>query len=193
MHCQGKNVPLRTIMSDIASELAKLQTLTGSEFVMQLKCIVSRKEFHPFEGDKNIYVAGGRQKNDFDNLLSAARKVVEHGYRVFILPNPKDVRTADFIFVQKGIYKMYDLKTIYGKMSVMNRLKESIGQTNHVLLNMATDYHGMALARSIKKYFELNPMAMEVMIFKGNKVIVVTPKSLEDKNFLYTFHKRYNK
>jgi len=184
---------LRTIMSDIASELTKLQTLTGSEFVMQLKCIVSRKEFHPFEGDKNIYVAGGRQKNDFDNLLSAARKAVEHGYRVFILPNPKDVRTADFIFVQKGIYKMYDLKTIYGKMSVMNRLKESIGQTNHVLLNMATDYHGMALARSIKKYFELNPMAMEVMIFKGNKVIVVTPKSLEDKNFLYTFHKRYNK
>ena len=36
-------------MCDIASELAKLQTLTRSEFVMQLKYIVSRKEFHPFE------------------------------------------------------------------------------------------------------------------------------------------------
>lgn len=180
-------------MNDIASELARLQVLTGSEFVIQLKCIVARKEFHPFESEKNIFVAGGRQKNDFDNLLSAARKAVEHGYRVYILPNPKDIRTADLVFIQKGIYKMYDLKTIQGKMSVMNRLKELIGQTNHVLLNMATDYHGMALVRSIKKYFELNPMAMEVMIFKGNKVIVVTPRSLEDKNFLYTFHKRYNK
>ena len=181
------------MINDIASELAKLHVLQGADFVMQLKCIASRKEFHPMKDEKNIFIAGGNQKSDFDNLLNAARKAVNHGYRVFILPNPKDIRTADLIFEQKGIYKMYDLKTIQGKTSVMNRLKESIGQTNHVLLNMATDHHGMALARSIKKYFELNPMAMEVMIFNGNKVIVVTPRSLEDKHFLYTFHKRYNK
>jgi len=58
---------------------------------------------------------------------------------------------------------------------------------------VATDYNGMALARSIKKYFELNPNALEVMIFKKNKLLEVTRKSLDDKSFLNTFRKRYNK
>jgi len=130
---------------------------------------------------------------DIASELAAARRAVELGYRVYILPNPPEMRTADFIFVRKGIYKMYDLKTIHGQASVISRLKDSIGQANHILLNMATDYNGMSLARSIKKYFELNQNALEVMIFKKNKVLEVTRKSLDDKLFLNTFRKRYNK
>ena len=52
----------------------------------------------------------------------------------------------------------------------MNRLMESVGQSNRVLLNLATDYNGTALARCINKYFERNVNAVEVMVFKGNKV-----------------------
>ena len=85
-----------------------------------------------------IYTTGGTKDDDYDNLLNAARKAVEHGYRVFILPNPKGIRTADFIFERKGVYKMFDLKTISGRNSVDNRLKESIGQTNHVVPNLNT-------------------------------------------------------
>ena len=66
---------------------------------------------------------------------------------------------------------MYDLKTIQGKSSVINRLRESIGQTNRVLLNMQTDYNARLLASDIKAYFEENPSANEVMLFKGNKLI----------------------
>ncbi len=180
-------------MNDIALELAKLHTLTGADFIRQLKLIAARNEFRPVGGENGIYSVGGEKGEDYDNQLNAARKAVGHGYQVYILPNPKGVRSADFILVQHGIYKMYDLKTIYGKASVMSRLKESVGQTNHVLLNMTTDYNATALARCIKKYFELNPLAMEVMLFKGTKVIVVTPRSLRDKMFFNTFTKRYNK
>ena len=107
-----------------------------------------------------LQVAGRR----FANLLSAARKAVGYGYRVFILPNPKNIRTADFIFERKGVYKMFDLKTIMGKSSAENRLLESIGQTNHVLLNMATDYEPRLLAKDVKTYFEANKNAREVLI-----------------------------
>ena len=78
--------------------------------------------------DPLIYTVGGSQLEDYQPLLDAARKAVEHGYRVFVLPNPKGFRTADFIFERKGVYKMFDLKTIVGRNSVGNRLKESIGQ-----------------------------------------------------------------
>ena len=180
-------------MNDISCELAKLHILTGSDFVRQLKLIVAEGGFHPVENETCVFSLGGEKGEDYDNLMNAARKAVCHGYQVYLLPNPNRIRSADFILVQHGIFKMYYLKTISGKSSVMNRLKESVGQANHVLLNLTTDYNATALARCIKKYFELNPLAMEVMIFKGTKVIVVTPKSVKDKMFFNTFTKRYNK
>ena len=53
---------------------------------------------------------------------------------------------ADFIFERKENFAMYDLKTVYGKRSVDSQLSDSFGQTNRVLLNMATDYKARLLA-----------------------------------------------
>ena len=123
----------------LAVELNELHFVKGAAFVEQLRNIVYWGGFRLVEGETNIFSALGEQSEDFDNLLNAARKAVEHGYRVYILPNPKGIRTADFIFEQKSNYKLYDLKTITGKASVETRLLESIGQTNRVLLNMAVN------------------------------------------------------
>ena len=177
----------------MADELQELHYLKGAQFINQLKLIIYYGEFHPVEGETNIYSAISEQSDDFDNLINAARKAVEHGYRVYILPNPKGIRTADFIFERKGVYKLFDLKTITGKNSVENRLLESVDQTNRVLLHMTADYNLGTLARSIKRYFELNPYAREVLVYKGKKQISVTRKSLEDTNFFRTFIRRYAK
>ena len=93
---------------------------------------------------------------------------------VYILPNPHDFRTADYILVRRNVYKLFDLKNISGKSIVANRLIESIGQANRVLLNLTIDYNPSSLARSIKMYFENSDEALEVMIFKGKKVLSVT-------------------
>ena len=177
----------------IAIELQELHYLHGARFVNQLKLITNYGNFHPVEGEIGIFSTGGEDNEDYANLLNAARKAVEHGYRVYILPNPKGIRTADFIFERKGVYKMFDLKTISGKNSVDNRLSESVGQTNRVLLHMTTDYNPGTLARSIRRYFELNPFAREVLVYKGKKQVSVTRKSLEDENFFRTFIRRYTK
>ena len=177
----------------MADELQELHNLKGAQFINQLKMIVYYGDFHPIEGESDIFSAISEQGDDFDNLINAARKAVEHGYRVYVLPNPKGIRTADFIFERKGVYKLFDLKTITGKNSVGNRLTESIGQTNRVLLHMTADYNPSTLARSIKRYFELNPYACEVIVYKGKKEISVTRKSLDDVNFFRTFIRRYAK
>lgn len=75
----------------------------------------------------------------------------------------------------------------------MNRLLESIGQSYRILLNLATTYNGTALARCINKYFERNASAVEVLIFKGNKVMSVTRRTIADKNFIGTFCRLYYK
>lgn len=177
----------------MAVELQELHYLKGAQFINQLKQIIYYGEFHLVEGDTNIYSAINENSDDFDNLINAARKAVEHGYRVYILPNPKGIRTADFIFERKGVYKLFDLKTITGKNSVENRLSDSVGQTNRVLLHMTADYNPGTLARSIKRYFELNLYAREVLVYKGKKQISVTRKSLENTNFFRTFIRRYTK
>ena len=177
----------------ITVELKVLHNLKGASFIKKLKEIVYYGEFHPVEGEMGIYSTGGEQSPDYENLLNAARKAVEHGYRVFVLPNPKGTRTPDFIFEQKGNCKVYDLKTISGKASVNNRLFESIGQSNRVLLNMTVDYNARLLASDIKSYFETNQDALEVLIFKGKKVLPVNRIQVQSPDFNRVFRRRYEK
>ncbi len=70
----------------MADELQELHYLKDAQFINQLKLIIYHGEFHLVEGEINIYSAISEQSEDFDNLINAARKAVEHGYRVYILP-----------------------------------------------------------------------------------------------------------
>ena len=172
-------------------ELARLKTLQGAEFVKQLKSIAARKEFHPLEAGSNIYTVGGENDADYPNLLSAARKAVEHGYKVYLLRNPHDFRTADYILERRNVYKLFDLKNITGKSIVGSRLLESVGQANRVLLNMAIDYNPSSLARAIKMYFEQSKDAKEVLIFRGKKMLSVTRDITLSSHYYNTFMRRY--
>ena len=172
-------------------ELQELHYVHGASFVKQLKLITDYGEFHPIEGETNIFSTGGEQSEDYNNQLNAARKAVAHGYRVYILPNPQGIRTADYIFERKGVYKMFDLKSITGKSSVSNRLMESIGQTNHVVLNMLTDYAPRLLAKDVQSYFEANTNAREVLIIRGNRILSVSRRFVEGNCYIKMFMKRY--
>ena len=178
---------------DISEELADLHDAKGANFVKLLKQIASHGEFRPMENEECIFSTGGERSEDFPNLLDAARKAVGLGYKVYILPNPKGIRTADFIFERKGVIGLYDLKTIQGKASVSNRLNESIGQTNRVLLNIKTDYNGRLLASDIKSFFEKSKDAIEVLVFKGNKTISIKRGLVQNSAFNRLFRKLYEK
>ena len=167
-----------------AVELQDLHYLKGASFINQLKLIINSGEFFPVEGESGFFSAISDQSDDYDNLIKAARKAVEHGYRVYLLPNPKGIRSADFIFVRKGVLKLFDLKTITGKNSVGNRLAESIGQTERVLLNMQTDYNIRRLTLEIKRYFEMSAAVQEVLIYSGSKEISIKRNVASSKGFL---------
>jgi len=72
-------------------------------------------------------------------------------------------------------------------------LIESIGQTNRVLLNMATEYNARLLASDIKSYFQSNLDAVEVLIFKGKRSISVSRWQVESPTFNRMFRKEYEK
>ena len=140
-----------------------------------------------------ICIVGGENDADFPRLLDAARKAVALGYRVYILPNPHGIRTADFIFERKGLYRMYDLKTVYGKKSVDTQLLDSIGQANRILLNITSEYNPRVLAKDIRRYFERNTNAVEVLIMKGTRSISVIREDTIGQSYIKNFMMKYNK
>ena len=73
------------------------------------------------------------------------------------------------------------------------QLLDSIGQTNRVILNMLSDYNARLLASEIKAYFESNQDALEVLIFKGKKVLPVNRIQVQSPDFNRVFRKRYEK
>lgn len=178
---------------DLDVLLEDLNSTHGSAFISLLKEIASHPSFSIVKGEISIYSTGGENGADYLNLLYAARKAVELGYQVFILPNPKGFRTADFIFERKGVYRMYDLKTIQGRNSVDSRFADSVGQTNRVILHILSNYEPRPLAKSIKRYFERNADAVEVLIMKGKKTISVIREETISPSFMKYFMIKYTK
>ena len=177
---------------DIRAELELLKSLEGAAFGIKLKEIAARKEFRALPGEPFIYTVGVIQDEDFPSLLMAARKAVEHGYRVFMLPNPHGVKTPDYILERRGVYKLFDLKNISGKNIVHTRLKESIAQANRALLNMP-QYSTRKLVHDIRKYFVKYPDAIEVLIFKGKDEISVSRRFAMSQRFYFEFKKMFER
>ena len=89
------------------------------------------------------------------------------------------------------MFKLFDLKNISGKSVVGSRLLESVGQSNRVVLNMSVDYNPSSLARAIKMYFEHSKDALEVIVFRGKKMLSVTRDITLSANYYNTFMRRY--
>ncbi|MBR1409762.1 MAG: hypothetical protein IJ580_01505 [Prevotella sp.] len=117
------------MVKDIAEELKRLHELSGAEYSRQVERIALSGVFHLIENEKDIYTTGLLKNDDFQNQLLAARKAVEFGYKVYILPTPRGSRTPDFILEKKNTYRAYDLKTVFGKSSISTNLLDSIGQS----------------------------------------------------------------
>ena len=173
----------------IAAEMEILHHLEGEAYWKQLKVITERKEFKPVE--KGIYSAAGQTDPDFPRLLDVAKKAAAQGFQVFILPNPKEFKSADLILVRNGIYQMFDVKSITGKNSILTQLISSSEQASMVILNLCSTINPRKLSVSIRRYFDKCYSARKVIVFKGKRMIVVDRQAAETKTFILDFCKSF--
>ena len=188
-HCAKIDAVVGKVNSavDVKEIFVKLPELSGAEYISQIRKLTELKIYKKVK--KDILSAISSDSADYDNLLAGAKKAVRQGYKVYILPNPKGVRSADYIFERKGVYKMFDLKTITGTGSIGSRLEESIGQTNRVFINLATTYPTNRMATEIKQYFEANNEALEVLVAVGKKMVSVERNFVMKRTFFKEFRK----
>ena len=78
-------------------------------------------------------------------------------------------------------------------MKISERWLQFIGLLLVVIENIQSDYNARLLAADIRTYFETNQDALEVLIFKGNKVLPVNRIQVKSPDFNRVFRKRYEK
>lgn len=156
--------------------MATLPQLTGLAFGRQLSIIVHRKEFRQIEG--GIWFAGSKGSPDFEHLLAVARKGIGFGFTVYILPNPKGIKSADIVFENNGVYRMYEVKTIIGNNSIGNRLNDSPLQANRILLHLTLRHNPRKMAIELDRFFNRNKSIIEVLIFYKRKKLLIKRNSI---------------
>lgn len=86
--------------------------------------IVNSKDYKPLSDDMpNIMVSNGFDSDTNKNeLLKTAIKAVKHRNKVWILGNPNEGDSPDYIFKKANILKVYDQKTINGRDSIFSTI-----------------------------------------------------------------------
>ncbi len=138
-----------------------------------------------------IYSAISKSADDYDNLLFVAEMLTKKHRKaeIYILPNPKGVKSMDIIIKNKNSIYAYDVKTLTGLNSVDNRLLDSIGQSNRVILSIKSEYQARKLYDEIKSFFENNKKAQQVIIIVRNKEIILDREMMKESTFRRLYYK----
>lgn len=140
----------------------------------------------------------------FDEEDGSVLMVAESLWRGFAieLQELHYLKGASFINQLKLVVNSGEFRSIEGETNIFsaigeessdydNLIKAARGQTNHVILNILTDYAPRLLAKDIQSYFEANADAREVLIMKGNKILSVSRRFVEGNYYIKMFMKRF--
>ena len=91
------------------------------------------------------------------------------------------------------LYERFHRRTGQIASDVSSSLIDSIEQCNRVLLNIQLDYNTRSLAFDIKRYFEINEKAVEVLIFKGKRHFSIRRFTVTRSDYMPLFKKFYER
>lgn len=176
---------------------------TNREKVAVLKWIASQPQFVEMkrftEGENKIFTLN---ENEYDEILKTgempknlqiAQKFVKNKYDVFLLSNPSNTKSADFIIRQKGKLFYVEGKTSSGGRALSTRLSEGIRQSNRVAVNLLQYPSFRFLLIQIKDVFHKHQVLEQLFILKGSRLITINREEVNGKNFERNFYVLWNK
>lgn len=186
--CANLNKKVKYAQSITVNEaFIRIQNNDGN-YRDNLRIIIEKGQYQKIQN--RIYCAINKKSNDYDSLLSFAKKyiAIHRNAEIYILSNPEGIKSMDIIIKEKNFLSAYELKTITGKNSINHRLNESITQSCRVIINLAVDYNIRNLYSEIKKHFYKHKNALEVIIFKGKKEIKIDRNLMTEAKFRKLFN-----
>ena len=176
---------------------------SNREKVAVLQNIISNKSFSRLRyhstKDRSIFAVGYEpfdkqlKKGEIPKNLSIAKKLLPHGYDVYMLPNPNSNVSADFILSKKGKLYYAEGKTLNGKNSLDNRLRKGATQAERVIVDVIGTDDPRYIASTIGTAFEQNKELSEVILLKGSREVKVRRREVEHKLFFEKFKIVWNR
>jgi len=176
---------------------------SNKEKVAVLQRIIENKSFSKIKyhstKDNSIFAIGYEpfdrllKKGEMPKNLAIAKKMLPHGYDVYMLPNPNSNVSADFILSKKGKLYYAEGKTLNGKNSLDNRLRGGARQAERVLVDVIGTDDPRYIASTIEAAFEQNNGLSEVILLKGSREIKVSRREVNHKSFFEKFKIIWNK
>lgn len=125
--------------------------------------------------------------------LDMARKLAKLGYDVYMMPNPSESNSFDFIITKKG--KIYDIegKAFNGANTLDHLLDKGVKQSSRILVDAIGNTNTKYIFGTTKSAFERNSNLSEIWLLKGSKLVKVTRNMYASKHFDVNFKKSWNK
>ena len=191
-------------VAEIEAKMKSYHKATSNkDRVELLKEIVEDKSFQEMKyystKDNKIYSADIR---DFDERLQSiaempkniaiAKKMVANGYNVYLLPNTRDEKSADFIFSKGGRLYYFEGKRMDGTSTLNHLIAKGVTQSDRIVVDVVGIDEMRYIRAEVKKGFERYSNLQQIILLKGKKVISITRQMANDKSFEEIFKKRWN-
>lgn len=170
---------------------------TNREKVFVLKWIVNQPQFvelKQFTEDENkVYTLNESEydsilkTSEMPNNLQIAQKFVKNKYDVFLLSNPSNTKSADFIIRRNGNLYYVEGKTFVGNNSLDHLLEKGCFQSERIVVNVLGNKNVSYLSKVIKQSFEQHRNLKELFLLKKMRMICITRMMVLSKNFMKEF------
>lgn len=139
------------------------------------------------EYDK-VFKNGEMPKN-----IDMARKLAKQGYDVYMMPNPSESNSFDFIIKKQS--KIYDIegKAFNGTNTLDHLLNKGSKQSSRVLVDVIGNTNTKYIFGTVKSAFEQNSNLSEIWLLKGSKLVKVSRNMYNSKKFDVNFKRNWNK
>lgn len=131
-------------------------------------------------------------KGEMPKNLDMARKLSKKGYDVYMMPNPSDGNSFDFIVRKDDKLFSLEGKAFNGKDSLEYLLDKGAKQANRILVDVIGNTGTNYVYGCVNNAFMQNDIS-EIWLFKGSRLIQITRQMFGSKKFAVNFKKVWNK
>lgn len=175
---------------------------TNKEKVSVLKWIVSQPQFLEMkrftEDEYKIYALNEGEydeilkSGEMPNNLQIAQKFIKNKFDVFLLSNPSNTKSADFILHQKEKLFYVEGKTSSGGGALATRLNDGAKQSDRIAINLQRQMNTKDVFKEIVDAFHKNENIKVLYLFKKTRLIQLDRFIVESKDFECKFFKIWN-
>ena len=132
------------------------------------------------------------KKGEMPKNLDMARKLLKHGYDVYLMPNPSESSSFDFIVKDKN-GKLYSIegKAFNGENTLDHLIDKGSKQATRVVIDVIGNDNTKYIEDRVTEGFKDNASLEELWLLKGSRLIKVTRQAAESKRFSERFARQW--